>query len=102
MLAALRTSGVELAPELAAEAERLIGGLGAEASQRLGVASGTGPEALAAEARGVLARWRRVSENPLTARSAVEACRVVIRSCEGVLADCTGSETGTARQPQSA
>ncbi|MDQ0146145.1 dynamin family protein [Pseudarthrobacter niigatensis] len=102
LLAALRTSGVELAPELAAEAERLIGGLGAEASQRLGVASGTGPEALAAEARGVLARWRRVSENPLTARSAVEVCRVVIRSCEGVLADCTGSETGTARQPQSA
>lgn len=102
LLAALRTTGVELAPELAAEAERLIGGLGAEASQRLGVASGTGPEALAAEARRVLARWRRVSENPLTARSAVEACRVVIRSCEGVLADCTGRETGTARQPQSA
>jgi len=46
----------------------------------------------------VLGRWRAVAESPLTARSAVEACRVVIRSCEGVLADCTGRT----RQPQSA
>ena len=98
LLAALRTTGVELTPELAAEAERLIGGQGATASQRLGVAAGSAPEVLAAQARQVLGRWRGVAESPLTARSAVEACRVVIRSCEGVLADCTGRT----RQPQSA
>jgi len=98
LLAALRTTGVELAPKLAAEAERLIGGQGAAASQRLGVPAGSGPEVLVAQARQVLARWRTVAESPLTARSAVEACRVVIRSCEGVLAECTDR----ARQPQSA
>ncbi|WP_457946263.1 dynamin family protein [Pseudarthrobacter sp. alpha12b] len=98
LLAALRSAGVELAPGLAAEAERIVGGQGAAASERLGVASGSGPEVLAAEARRVLARWRAVAESPMTARSAAEACRVVIRSCEGVLADCTGRD----RQPQSA
>jgi hypothetical protein len=87
LLAALRTAGVDLAPELAAEAERLIGGRGAAASLRLGMAPDSGPDVLAAEARRCLARWRRVAESPLTARSAVETCRVVIRSCEGVLAD---------------
>lgn len=87
LLAALRTAGVDLAPELAAEAERLIGGRGAAASLRLGMAPDSGPDVLAAEARRCLTRWRRVAESPLTARSAVETCRVVIRSCEGVLAD---------------
>ncbi|MDQ0663065.1 hypothetical protein QFZ35_001563 [Arthrobacter ulcerisalmonis] len=98
LLAALRTTGVELAPELAAEAEQLIGGRGVPAYLRLGVAPDSGPDVLAGEARRRLARWRRVAESPLTARSAVEACRVVVRSCEGVLADCAGRD----RQAQSA
>ncbi|GGH90639.1 dynamin family protein [Arthrobacter liuii] len=92
LLAALRTTGVGLAPELAADAEQLIGGCGAAASRRLGVAPDSGPEVLAAEARRRLVRWRGAAESPLTARSALEACRVVIRSCEGILADCTGRD----------
>ena len=98
LLAALRTAGVELAPELAAEAERLVGGRGTDACLRLGLAPGTAPDVLAAEARRCLTRWRRIAENPLTARSAAEACRVVVRSCEGVLAECAGLD----RQAQSA
>ncbi|MDQ0767811.1 hypothetical protein QF031_000560 [Pseudarthrobacter defluvii] len=98
LLAALRTTGVELAPELAAEAERLIGGQGAAAHLRLGLPPGCGPQALAEEARRCLTRWRAAAESPLTARSAGEACRVVIRSCEGMLADCANSD----RQAQSA
>lgn len=98
LLAALRTSEVELVAELAAEAERLVGGQGAAAYRRLAVAPDAAPEVLAAEARDCLARWRAVAESPLTPRSAGEACRVVIRSCEGVVADCTGRH----RQPQSA
>ena len=98
LLAALRTTGVELPSELAAEAERLVGGQGAAAYRRLAVAPDAGPEALAAAARRCLARWRAVAESPLTARSAGEACRVVIRSCEGVLAECAGRD----RQPKSA
>lgn len=92
LLAALRTTGVDLAPELATEAERLIGGRGTAAALRLGMAPGSSPDVLAAAARRCLARWRRVAESPLTPRSAVETCRVVIRSCEGVLADFAGRD----------
>ena len=98
LLAALRTTGVDLAPELAAEAERIIGGRGAAGWLRLDVAPGSGPDVVAAEARRCLVRWRMVAESPLTARTAVEACRVVIRSCEGVLAECAGRD----RQARSA
>lgn len=92
LLAALRAARVELAPELAAEAERLVGGRGTPAWLRLGLAPDAAPGLLVAEARRCLTRWRRIAENPLTARSAAEACRVVIRSCEGVLAECAGQD----------
>lgn len=93
LLAALRTTGVDLAPELAAEAEQLIGGHGTAPDLRLGLAADSSPDLLAAEARRCLARWRSVAESPLTPRSALEACRVVIRSCEGVLADFAGRDS---------
>ncbi|MDQ0799920.1 dynamin family protein [Arthrobacter sp. SLBN-112] len=98
LLAVLRTTGVDLPPELAAEAERLLGGSGAAAWVRLDLDAGSGPEALAAGARECLARWRAVAESPLTGRSAAEACRVVIRSCEGVVAECADRN----RRPRSA
>ena len=98
LLAVLRTTGMDLPPELAVEAERLIGGSGAASWVRLGLDSASGPEVLAAEARRYLARWRGVSESPLTGRPAAEACRVVIRSCEGVVAECSGRHP----QPRSA
>ncbi|WP_458781110.1 dynamin family protein [Arthrobacter sp. D3-16] len=88
LLATLRTTGVSLSPELANEAEGLIGGWGAAFHVRLGLPADAGPEQLAAEARRFLERWRAVAENPLTDRSALDACRVVIRSCEGVVAEC--------------
>jgi hypothetical protein len=89
LLATLRTTGTSLAPELANEAEGLIGGWGAAAHVRLGLDPDSGPEQLAAGARRFLDRWRAVAENPLTDRSALDACRVVIRSCEGIIADCS-------------
>ncbi|WP_426987868.1 dynamin family protein [Pseudarthrobacter sp. Y6] len=89
LLATIRTTGVSLSDELAAEAERLVGGWGAESALRMGLAPDVGPDEVLAEARRCLNRWRTVSENPLTERSAVEACRVVMRSCEGVVAECS-------------
>ncbi|BAS10720.1 isoniazid-induced protein IniC [Arthrobacter sp. Hiyo4] len=87
LLATIRTTGVPLSDELAAEAERLVGGWGAAPALRMGLATDAGPDVILAEARRFLNRWRTVSENPLTERSAVEACRVVMRSCEGVVAE---------------
>ena len=92
LLADLRSTAVEISPELAAEAERLIGGQGAAVSLRLGLAPDAGAAELAAEARSCLARWRELAGNPLTARSALETCRVVIRSCEGMLAELSGAK----------
>ena len=87
LLATLRTSGLPLNPELAADAERLIGGWGPGAHVRLGLEADAPADDVADAARRCLVRWRAVAENPLTERGALEACRVVIRSCEGVLAE---------------
>jgi hypothetical protein len=78
---------VPLSPELAAEAEGLLGGWGAASHVRLGLDADSTPDELADEARRRLVRWRAVAENPLTDRLALDACRVVLRSCEGVLAE---------------
>ena len=87
LLATLRTTGVSLKSDLAADAERLVGGLGAATHVRLGLEADATPDELSDEARRCLLRWRALAENPLTERSAIDACRVVIRSCEGVLAE---------------
>ncbi|WP_258803272.1 dynamin family protein [Pseudarthrobacter sp. NS4] len=97
LLAMLRTAGVPLSPELGMEAEGLVGGWGAASHVRLGMDQGATLDELADEARRYLLRWRAVAENPLTDRSALDACRVVIRSCEGLLAEF--SARGRQRQP---
>lgn len=87
LLATIRTTGISLSNELAEEAERLIGGWGAAPGIRVGLALETPPEEILAEARSYLKRWRTIAENPLTERAALEACRVVTRSCEGIVAE---------------
>lgn len=89
LLATLRTTGVPLSPELADEAERLVGGWGTAPHLRLGLEPDARPGEISSEARRCLHRWRVVSESPLTDRSAADVCRVVMRSCEGVLAECS-------------
>ncbi|MCU1516919.1 MAG: GTP-binding protein [Pseudarthrobacter sp.] len=87
LLAVLRTTGTSLNPELAAEAERLTGGAGTAPHLRLGLEPDATPEEITATARQILHRWRLAAENPLTDRSGLDACRVVVRSCEGILAE---------------
>ncbi|MFJ4209677.1 dynamin family protein [Paenarthrobacter sp. NPDC089675] len=86
LLAQLRTGGVVLGPELATEAERLVGGRGTAPAMRLGLPPDPSGEAINEAARAGLDRWRIIAENPLTDPSSLDACRVVIRSCEGMLA----------------
>ena len=38
-----------------------------------------------AAALAALSRWQDLAENPMTARAAADACRVVVRTCEGML-----------------
>jgi hypothetical protein len=85
MLAALRSGRVAFPRPVLAEAERLLGGEGAAAELRLGLRATAPPEDVRAAALDSLSSWRRRAESPLSSRAMVDACRVVVRSCEGVL-----------------
>lgn len=68
------------------QAERLLGGHGATATARCGLPA----DATAAEVReaaaAALAHWQRRAENPLSTRQQADAARLLIRTCEGLLA----------------
>lgn len=91
LLNALRAGAVALDDAGAQEeAERLLGGHGADPLDRLGMASEDGDPVddgeLHAAAVDALGRWRQRAEHPLAARAAIEAACVVARSCEGIVA----------------
>jgi hypothetical protein len=69
------------------EAERLLGEAGAAMRTRLALPPDAGPDVVQEAALQALGRWQDLAENPMTARAAVDACRVVVRSCEGMLVD---------------
>ena len=52
--------------------------------------TGLEPEATAADltdaAYAALDRWQRHTVNPMFSRTTTDACRAVVRSCEGILA----------------
>nr|WP_222132453.1 dynamin family protein [Pseudonocardia sp. C8] len=85
-LADLRAGKIVFPPEALAEAERLLGGDGGSAPARLGLPEDAGPRDVHDTAADALRRWRRRAESPLTGRASAEAARVVVRSCEGLLA----------------
>ncbi|MFE9689023.1 dynamin family protein [Micromonospora sp. NPDC005806] len=87
LLAALRTSRLGFDAELAAEAQRLVGGDGIGLAARLGVEHGATVQQLwdvAAEAQW---RWRNRAEDPLLRLGQRRGAQVVVRSCEGMLAE---------------
>jgi hypothetical protein len=86
LLSDLRSKVVKLPKDLVEEAERLLGGDGGAAATRLGLPPDAPGRELRAAALDALGRWRRRAESPLASRSTAEAARVIVRSCEGVLA----------------
>jgi hypothetical protein len=86
LLSTLRAGAVKLPVEALQEAERLLGGDGGAATSRLGLEPGAGPGELRAAALDALARWQRRAESPLSTRAVSDVARLVVRSCEGVLA----------------
>jgi Dynamin family len=69
-----------------AEMDRLLGGAGGAAHDRLGLPADAPPTRIAAAAQAALARWQAVAEHPFSARELRTAARAAARSCEGVLA----------------
>ncbi len=97
LLSTARTTGLDLAPDEAAEAERLIGGAGTSPERRLGLPDGAGPEEVRAAATTALGRWRALAGSALLDRAAAEACDVVTRSCEALVVE-TGPASVERRQ----
>jgi hypothetical protein len=86
LLSALRCGEVVLPAEVTERAERLLGGQGVSAAQRLALAKDAPEAVVRAAALDELDRWRREAEDPFAARAAVHAYRAVVRTCEGLVA----------------
>jgi hypothetical protein len=86
LITALRSGAVKVPEQARLEAERLLGGDGGAPNVRLGLDPAADTSEARAAAMDALSRWRRRAENPLSSRSLADTARVVVRSCEGVLA----------------
>ena len=86
LLGAIRAAHVNLPGSDLTRAELLLGVSGTLAHQRLGAESDTSARELAALATEQHSYWHSLAENPLMARDAAEAARVLTRSCEGLIA----------------
>jgi hypothetical protein len=85
LLSALRAGSVTLPRQLTDQAERLLGGFGIAPAVRLGLPVDAGPGELNRAAQLALREWQRHAENPMFGRRSADACRVIVRTCEGIL-----------------
>ncbi len=86
LLSALRSGEVILPNAELEDAQRLLGGNGAAPAARLGLSVDSGDGEQRQAILDALARWQRRAANPLSSRAVADACRIVVRSCEGMLA----------------
>lgn len=86
LLSTLRSGAVRLPTEALDEAERLLGGEGGSAAARLGLDPAAGESELRSAALEAVTRWQRRAESPMSSRMISDIARVVVRSCEGILA----------------
>jgi dynamin family protein len=86
LLSTLRAGAVKLPKEALQEAERLLGGDGGASTARLGLEPDAGPQEMWDAAMDAAGRWRRRAESPMSSRAVSEVARLVVRSCEGILA----------------
>ncbi len=93
LLNALQTGAVSLRQDELAEAERLLGGTGGSPAARLGLDPDADPTQMRACALQALGRWQRRAESPLSTRPTADACRILIRTCEGLYATLTAAAT---------
>jgi hypothetical protein len=87
LAAAIRSGEVDMNVAEADDAERLLGLKGSDPATRLGLAAHAGPVDILRAAESTLERWQRVGAHPLRTRSRETAAAVLVRTCEGILAD---------------
>lgn len=86
LLGDLRSGAVTVPDPLLPEAERLLGDHGAAVSARLGLPPDADEPTLYRAALDALSRWQGHAEHPMATRATAQACRVVVRTCEGLAA----------------
>lgn len=85
LLNALRAGWVELPDGDAERAERLLGADGGQVTMRLGLPATAPREDVIDALSKALAHWQNRAEHPALDRTAVNAARVLVRTCEGLL-----------------
>ena len=86
LLSALRAGRVNLPPEHAIDAKRLLGGAGTSVGERLGVSPEATDEDSWTEAQAAAERWRELAHGPAVVAAQRRAAEVVLRSCDMILA----------------
>lgn len=85
LLSALRSGRVDLTPETAADARRLLGGVGTSVGERLGMPAEASADDIYAAAYAAAERWRQESHRPGTSAAQRRAAAVVLRSCDMII-----------------
>ena len=85
LLNALRSGQVSFKDDLGQEAERILGANGLDGRSRLGLDGTATDDSVRAAAAGLIERWQRRAENPLTSREQADSARILVRSLEGVV-----------------
>ncbi|MGH9227756.1 MAG: dynamin family protein [Acidimicrobiales bacterium] len=86
LLNTLRAGGMKLKEQESADMERLLGAEGAALHTRLDLGAGTDESAIRQALQDNIGRWQRRSESPMSSREIADAARVLVRTCEGMLA----------------
>lgn len=87
LLSALECGRLTLPGGLAEPAERLLGGVGVSLAERLAMDGSGSAEEVRAMVTDHVAQWRAQAESQLLSERQRAAARVVVRSCEGMLAE---------------
>jgi Dynamin family len=85
LLTAVRMGDLELRESEQDEVERLAGLVGASPHARLGLPVDAPLNEIRQALDDALTKWRRRGENPMSTQATVEASRVIVRTCEGLL-----------------
>jgi hypothetical protein len=86
LIDALREDPTLFRPEDALGVERLLGAHGTDTHSRLGLAPGSAEALVRGAAFEMLARWQREAEDPISTRETKAAARILMRTCEGMIA----------------
>jgi hypothetical protein len=86
-LAQLRTGQLDLTRAQLRTAERLLGCTGPAPYERLGLPASATPDELRWAAQEQMAPWRGLAENAAAGRRQRQACAMIVRCCEALLAE---------------